>query len=234
MTEVKPVILMVEDELDVLRINARIMQRRGFEVLTAASCSEAYKVLEKNVPDLLLLDIMLPDGNGFDICEKFRETSDNPVIFLTGKNEVSDKIDGLEKGGDYYITKPYDLDELMAITQRLIDRHLKAKQKQKELTTVTKGVLTLDIQKAKATVNGTDTGLTTKEFALLLMLIQNEDKEITPNELYEKIWGTPSVDDVRTVRTHIHNLRKKIGADEASDYDIVSTYGKGYTFTTVR
>ncbi len=230
----KPCILMVEDEKDVLRINARIMERRGYQVLTAATCAEAYAILASRTPDLLILDIMLPDGSGFDICDHFRAGSDHPVIFLTGKNEVTDKIDGLGKGGDYYLTKPYDLDELLAVTDRLLQRHLQAQQKQKALTVITKGSLILDLQKARATVDGTDAGLTSKEFALLLALVQKEDREISPAELYEQVWGVPSVDDVRTIRTHIKNLRKKIGADDAKDYDIVSAYGKGYTFTTIR
>lgn len=230
----KPVILMVEDELDVLRINARILQRHGYEVLTAASCAEAYGLLDQGTPDLLILDIMLPDGTGGEICEHFRRSSDHPVIFLTGKNQVEDKIDGLEKGGDYYITKPYHMDELLAITGRLVRRHLQLQKKQKELTVLTKGLLELDIPKARASVNGVDAGLTAKEFALLLVLVQNEGREISPDELYERVWGMPSVEDVRTIRTHMKNLRRKINADDAEDYDIVSAYGKGYTFTTIR
>ncbi len=230
----KPCILIVEDEQDVLHINARIMRRRGYEVLTAANCAEAYKLLRESTPDLLILDVMLPDGSGFDICDRFRQYSEHPIIFLTGKNQVSDKIDGLGKGGDYYITKPYDPDELLAVTARLMQRHLKTQQKQKELTSITKGSLVLDITKTRATVNGEDVGLTAKEFALLLVLVQNEDHELSPHDLYEKVWGSPFIDDLRTIRTHMKNLRKKIDADNAEDYDIVSAYGKGYTFTTIK
>ena len=96
-----------------------------------------------------------------------------------------------------------------------------------------KGALALDIPKTRATINGVDAGLTVKEFALLLLLVQSEDKEVSPQELYEKVWGVPSGDDIRTVRFHIKNLRRKIHADDANDYDIVSVYGKGYMLTTV-
>ena len=235
MNEEKPAILVVEDEKDVLRINARMLARRGYIVYTAENCRQAYEQLEHLVPDLLILDIMLPDGSGYDICEKFRNRSDHPVIFLTGKSETYDKIEGLGRGGDYYLTKPYDPDELMAVANRLIKRHLQTKQKHNEsLTSIVKGSLALDIPKFKASVNGVDAGLTSKEFALLLLLVQNEDKEVSHQELYESVWGAPSGEDTRTVRFHIKNLRKKINAMNAEDYDVVSIYGKGYMFTTVR
>ena len=182
MKEEKPIILVVEDETDVLRINARMLTRRGYTVYTAENCRQAYERMEAPTPDLLILDIMLPDGSGYDICERFRSTSDHPVIFLTR---------------------------------------------------IVKGSLVLDIPKFKATVNGTDAELTAKEFALLLLLVQSENKEVPPHELYEKVWGTPSGEDIRTIRFHIKNLRRKIHADDANDYDIVSVYGKGYMFTTV-
>lgn len=233
MKEEKPIILVVEDETDVLRINARMLTRRGYTVYTAENCRQAYERMEAPTPDLLILDIMLPDGSGYDICERFRSTSDHPVIFLTGKGETCDKVEGLGHGGDYYLTKPYDPDELLAVADRLIKRHLQTKRKHERLTTIVKGSLTLDIPLSRAAVNGADAGLTVKEFSLLLLLVQSEDKEVSPHELYEKVWGTPSGDDIRTIRFHIRNLRRKIHADDAKDYDIVSVYGKGYMFTTV-
>ncbi len=226
-----PKILMVEDEEDVLKINARIMKRHGYDVLTAGTCNEAYNILKTLTPDLLILDVMLPDGSGGDICEYFRVNSQSPVIFLTGKTEIADKIDGLKKGGDYYITKPYDTDELLAVVERLCQRQNEIIKTQKQLTQLKKGSLELDIVKSKVTVNGKDALLTAKEFSLLLMLVQNEDKEVSCRDLFEKIWCVPWSDDIRTVRTHIKNLRKKLCAENAEDFDIVSSYGKGYTFT---
>ena len=100
-------VLLVEDEKDVLMVNARLFARRGYDVRTAQSCTEAYQKL-KETPDLLILDIMLPDGSGYDICQAFRQNSDHPVIFLSGKGQIADKVQGLQQGGDYYLTKPYD------------------------------------------------------------------------------------------------------------------------------
>lgn len=225
-------ILIVEDEPEVLNINARMMKRRGYSVITALSAREALEHLAECTPDMLILDIMLPDGSGYDICREFRQKSDNPVIFLTGKTQICDKVEGLESGGDYYLTKPYSFDELFAVTERLMARHLKTKEKHEQLEYIKKGSVTLVLSKNKAFVNGKDAELTSKEFALLLILMKNENVIFSPDELYEAVWGTRSVSDTRTVRFHIGNLKKKIDTENAEDYDIVSVYGKGYSFTT--
>lgn len=224
----KPTILIVEDEPEVLRINARMLKRRGYDVITAGTAEESYRLLSSVTPDMLILDIMLPDGSGYDICENFRRTSDNPVMFLTGKNEISDKVEGLGRGGDYYLTKPYSFDELIAVAERLLERHFKAVHSD----FIQKGSVTLELSKNKAFVNGKDANLTVKEFALLLLLVKNENRIFSPKELYEAVWGVPSADDTRTIRFHIGNLKKKINTENADDYDIVSVYGKGYFFTT--
>ena len=234
MVQDRPVILMVEDEDAVLQINARMMRRRGYEVRTAGTCREARALWGSDLPDLLILDIMLPDGSGFELCDQFRQISDHPVIFLTGKNETGDKVEGLVRGGDYYLTKPYDMDELLAVAERLMQRHLQTLERQEHLTVIRRGALTLDIPRARATVDGKDASLTAKEFALLLFLIQNEEHELSPQRLYETVWGAKAEDDTRTVRFHIANLRRKLHADDARDFDIVSSYGKGYLFTTFR
>lgn len=233
-------VLLVEDEKDVLMVNARLFARRGYDVRTAQSCTEAYQKL-KETPDLLILDIMLPDGSGYDICQAFRQNSDHPVIFLSGKGQIADKVQGLQQGGDYYLTKPYDTSELLAVVDMLLKRHLQAVQKRQQVSVICKGSLVLEVDNSRALCDGRDAGLTArdagltaKEFSLLLMLVRNEEKVVSPQELYERVWGMEAADDVRTVRFHIANLRKKLDADNAPDFDIVSVYGKGYMFTTMR
>lgn len=233
-------VLLVEDEKDVLMVNARLFARRGYDVRTAQSCTEAYQKL-KETPDLLILDIMLPDGSGYDICQAFRQNSDHPVIFLSGKGQIADKVQGLQQGGDYYLTKPYDTGELLAVVDMLLKRHLQAVQKRQQASVICKGSLVLEVDNSRALCDGRDAGLTArdagltaKEFSLLLMLVRNEEKVVSPQELYERVWGMEAADDVRTVRFHIANLRKKLDADNAPDFDIVSVYGKGYMFTTMR
>ena len=233
-------VLLVEDEKDVLMVNARLFARRGYDVRTAQSCTEAYQKL-KETPDLLVLDIMLPDGSGYDICQAFRQNSDHPVIFLSGKGQIADKVQGLQQGGGYYLTKPYDTSELLAVVDMLLKRHLQAVQKRQQASVICKGSLVLEVDNSRALCDGRDAGLTArdagltaKEFSLLLMLVRNEEKVVSPQELYERVWGMEAADDVRTVRFHIANLRKKLDADNAPDFDIVSVYGKGYMFTTMR
>ena len=232
MNDQKPTILMVEDEADVLAVNQRMLNRRGYHVMTAANMAAALAVLSEYTPDLLILDIMLPDGSGYDICARFRQKSDQPVLFLTGKKETQDRIEGLQRGGDYYLTKPYNFDELLAVVKRLLEREWAQKEKQANLTTLKRGELVLDITKARAALRGKDISLTQKEFVILLTLIQNEGHEISVNKLYEAAWGAAANNDARVIRTHISNLRMKIDADNSDHYDIVSSYGKGYSFRT--
>ena len=123
---------MVEDEEQVLNTNCRMLRRRGYDVRTAQTVSEVYHQLEEQLPDLLILDIMLPDGNGLDICRHFREKTMNPVLFLTGKSDIRDKVEGLQQGGDYYLTKPYNFDEFLAVIQMLLERQKRIEEKIKE------------------------------------------------------------------------------------------------------
>lgn len=131
MNEKKSLILMVEDEEQVLNANCRMLRRRGYDVRTAQTVSEVYHQLEEQLPDLLILDIMLPDGNGLDICRHFREKTMNPVLFLSGKSDIRDKVEGLQQGGDYYLTKPYNFDEFLAVIQMLLERQKPNRRKNK-------------------------------------------------------------------------------------------------------
>ncbi len=132
MNEKKSLILMVEDEEQVLNTNCRMLRRRGYDVRTAQTAAEACHQLEEYLPDLLILDIMLPDGNGLDICRHFREKTMNPVLFLTGKSDIRDKVEGLQQGGDYYLTKHYNFDEFLAVIQMLLERQKRIEEKIKE------------------------------------------------------------------------------------------------------
>ena len=164
MNENKSLILMVEDEEQVLNTNCRMLRRRGYDVRTAQTVSEVYHQLEDQLPDLLILDIMLPDGNGLDICRHFREKTMNPVLFLTGKSDIRDKVEGLQQGGDYYLTKPYNFDEFLAVIQMLLERQKRIEEKIKEKfqasRQITIGSLRLDLSDGHAYLNNADTGLT--------------------------------------------------------------------------
>lgn len=136
MNEKKSLILIVEDEEQVLNTNCRMLRRRGYDVRTAQTAAEACHQLEEQLPDLLILDIMLPDGNGLDICRRFREKTMNPVLFLTGKSDIRDRVEGLQQGGDYYLTKPYNFDEFLAVIQMLLERQKRMEKKNKRKISV--------------------------------------------------------------------------------------------------
>ncbi len=219
---------MVEDQLEVLQANQRLLQRRNCLVLTAQTVKEALTLLSTHQPNLLILDIMLPDGTGYEICQHFRQTSNNPVLFLSAKTEINDRIESLKCGCDYYLTKPYSFDEFYAVIQRLLDREKDILQNQGTVLTV--GNLVLDMSKNAVFLDGKDLLLTKTEFALLLFLMQNIDKELTKERIYEEVWGNHPKDDTRVVSKHISKLRQKTLCDDSDSYDIISSYGKGYKF----
>ena len=231
MNEKKSLILMVEDEEQVLNTNCRMLRRRGYDVRIAQTAAEACHQLEEYLPDLLILDIMLPDGNGLDICRRFREKTMRPVLFLTGKGDVRDKVEGLQQGGDYYLTKPYNFDEFLAVIQMLLARQKRLEENFQASRQIMIGSLRLDLSDGHAYLNDIDIGLTRTEFSLLRLLAENQEKIFSPKELYEAVWGSCAGTDTSTVRRHIFNLRVKIGAENTDEYDIVSVYGKGYLFT---
>ena len=229
--EPHPYILMVEDEEQVAAANARLLRRRGYEVETAATLAQAREQLSARTPDLLVLDIMLPDGSGMELCHCFRQTSDRPVLFLTGKTEVKDKVEALGLGGDYYLTKPYSFDEFLAVIARLLERDRAQRQRQAAPRVLRCGPLQLEPEAGRVTVAGEEVELTATEFSLLRLLLQNEGQVLSPHLLYESLWGVSSLNDSRTIRKHIFHLRAKLSAGEPAGFDIVSVYGKGYVLT---
>jgi len=232
MTDMTQTIMLVEDDTDMAQLNARLLRRRGYSVLVANNATEARDIAADASPDLFILDIGLPDGNGLRLCEEFRERTDAPMMFLTGKTETRDKIAGLRTGGDYYLTKPYDRTEFIAVVESLLRRAERMREKMNGAAAITKGSLTLKLDERKAYVNGNDAGLTPKEFALLHLLIQNEDKEMKYDLLFETVWGTSMNNDSNALRQRISRIKKKIEEDRASDFSIINEHGKGYIFTT--
>jgi two-component system response regulator ResD len=209
-----------------------MLSRKGYEVLLAFTAAEARERVHESKPDLFILDVMLPDGDGFSLCVEFRKDSDAPVLFLTGKKDPEDKVTGFERGGDYYLTKPYIREEFLAVVGSLLRRAEQMRKKIAETTELTRGTLTLFIPQGKALVDGRDAELTPKEFAVLLMLVQNEDKELTGETIYERVWGQSANNDKNAIRMHISRLKKKLGEESTDKFSIVAEYGVGYTFTT--
>jgi len=215
-------ILLVEDNPDIMKINRSALAMRGCRVLEAETVEQGRELMEKENPDLIILDILLPDGNGLDFCEELRKDNNVPILFLSALGGNQDIVNGLIKGGDDYLPKPYDLDVLLARVEALLRR---AGRKPEAVITV--GALTLDTVSQRVTLNGEDIVLAQKEFALLLLFTQNEDKIMSAEYIYKNAWGQPMAGDKNAVRMAISRLRGKI---EPSGYDISAIRGKGYIF----
>jgi DNA-binding response OmpR family regulator len=232
MSDLKPLIIMVEDDEDMARLTGRLLSRDNYEVLLAFNAKNAKELMQNHKPDLLILDIMLPDSDGITLCEELRNDSDAPVLFLTGKRAPSDKVEGLRAGGDYYLTKPYNRDEFLAVVGSLLRRESETRKKIKDATELKRGTLTLLLAQSKALVNGLDANLTPKEFSILYLLMLNENKELNGETIYKKIWNTDAPEDLGTVRQHISRLKKKLNEENTDDFSILNKPGQGYMFTT--
>lgn len=222
-------ILLVEDETDVMLANQEYLEDRGMRVVTADTLAEDARTLEQDLPDIILLDINLPDGSGLEFIRDIRRQYSIPVVFLTCRTEKDDVITGLREGGSDYVTKPYDLDVLYArLTAQLRDRGTELPAR------LSVGDITLDIPAQCAFVAGEDVRLKPKEFALLLCLVQNHDTLLSGERLYNMVWGRQALSDTRTLRVHIHELRKKLGMNQENRPRIETVPGEGYCFVTRR
>jgi len=229
--ELRPTIMIVEDDVVLANLIAKQLRRNGFIPLVANTAGEARRIAAEKTAALYILDVSLPDGDGFSLCGELRRRSDAPVLFLTGKSETNDKISGLGAGGDYYLTKPYEAQELLAVIRSLLRRERRFREIASGASVINKGSLTLKLDERKAYVDGLDAGLSPKEFTILLILVQNEDHEMTSERLYEDVWNAPMINNSGAVRVHISNLKKKLDEENAEDFSIYNEPGKGYIFT---
>ena len=216
-------VLLVEDNARLNEINRRALELSGYAVLSAQSLAQARGHLSQHDPQVILLDVNLPDGDGMTFCGEIRETTDAHILFLTISAGDEDKVRGLFSGGDDYITKPYKMEEMLARVAAAMRRRAMARPSH----TITKGPLVLDTMSDGAYLNGKDMQLTKREFGLLRLLVQNEGRTLSKEYLYEMVWKLPVNDDVRTVMTHISSLRKKLAG---SGYAITMSRGEGYCF----
>lgn len=214
-------ILLVEDNEQIMRGNERMLTRRGYEVISALTLTEARSAIEVHMPDLFVLDIMLPDGSGLDFMAELRRHSQVPVLLLTGLTTTEDIVRGLSQGGDDYLAKPYDFGVLLARVEALLRRAENVPEK------LVRGRLCLDVTADVATFDSTDLLLSQKEFALLLIFVQNEKRFISAEYLYEKVWKQPMSGNSNTLKTTINRLREKI---KSCGYRIEWSRGEGYCF----
>ncbi len=230
MSEQKTVLL-VEDNKKLSETNRRALVLKGYRVLTALSLQAARERLKSLDPDVILLDVSLPDGDGISFCREIYGTVTSHIIFLTAKAEQEDRIRGLEYGGDDYITKPYKLEELIARIGAAMRRRDADKNKP-PAQTVAIGPLTLDVVAGRAYLNGEDMLLAPKEFALLLILASNEGKSFRTERLYADVWKQELAGDNHAIKNAIYRLRKKLETDDGR-FQISTTRGEGYCFTSM-
>ena len=209
-------VLVVDDEKLIVKGIKFSLEQDGMEVTAAYDGKEAYELAMQNDYDIILLDVMLPELNGFEVCQMIREKSDVPIIMLTAKGDDMDKILGLEYGADDYVTKPFNILEIKARIKAIIRRTKGRKQEQPAERTIVSGEMRIDLDSRRVFIGDREVNLTAKEFDLL--------------ELLNLVWGYDYPGDVRTVDVHVRRLREKIEASPSEPKYIHTKWGVGYFF----
>ncbi|QQE79328.1 response regulator transcription factor [Alicyclobacillus sp. SO9] len=223
-------VLLVEDDPGIVELLSMYLERQGFSVITEDGWAAVDKIQKESV-DIVLLDVMLPSTNGYELCEEFRRHSDVPILFVSAKSEDADKILGLSLGADDFIEKPFSPSEVVARVKANLRRYRNSTERTpEEPPFLYIGGMEIDEDTFTVRDGNRTTVLTAKEFQLLKLLAQNPDKIYKPDELYDVIWRSDSFGDVRTVMVHISNLRKKIEPDPTHPKYIVTIRGTGYKF----
>jgi two-component system, OmpR family, alkaline phosphatase synthesis response regulator PhoP len=220
-------VLIVDDERKLVQGLVGYFRQAGFETLTAYDGRTALEIAQRERPDLILLDLMLPEIDGLEVCRRIRRTSDVPIIMLTARVEEADTLIGLELGADDYIAKPFSPREVVARARALLRR---ASGALIATTTLRVGTVTLDIERRSVQVAGRSVELTPTEFDLLAALMRNAGRPLSRTQLLDATQGDAYVGYERTIDAHIKNLRRKIEIDPANPTHILTVFGVGYKF----
>ena len=233
-------VLVVDDEKLIVKGIKFSLEQDGMEVTAAYDGKEAYELAMQNDYDIILLDVMLPELNGFEVCQMIREKSDVPIIMLTAKGDDMDKILGLEYGADDYVTKPFNILEIKARIKAIIRRTKGRKQEQPAERTIVSGEMRIDLDSRRVFIGDREVNLTAKEFdrlqkarirrCMLELLITNPNKVFNRENLLNLVWGYDYPGDVRTVDVHVRRLREKIEASPSEPKYIHTKWGVGYFF----
>jgi two-component system, OmpR family, response regulator RegX3 len=223
-------VLMVEDEVSITEPLREALEREGLDTELAPTASEALEAAERVSPDLVLLDVMLPDGSGFEVCRALRERSRVPIIMLTARGEETDRIVGLELGADDYIVKPFSAREVAARIRAVLRRVDEPPKETEPTGPLEAGELTLDPARRSATLAGNELDLTRREFELLQLLLSEAGTVITRERLIDEVWDTNWFGSTKTLDVHVSSLRRKLGDDSADPRFIHTVRGVGFRF----
>ncbi len=226
-----PKVMVVDDEDSLVEAIRYALSREGMEVVTARDGGQAVLDFERERPDLLVLDLMLPGLSGWDVCRRVRASSQVPILMLTARDNEVDRVVGLEMGADDYVTKPFSLRELVARVRALLRR---AGQAQAQTTTngsvIEAAGIRLDQERHEVTVRGDPVSLPLKEFELLEILMENRNRVLTRQTLIDRVWGFDYVGDTKTLDVHVKRLRARLEEDRHDPKLIVTIRGVGYRF----
>ena len=223
-------VLVVDDEKLIVKGIRFSLEQDGMEVDCAYDGEEALNMAKANEYDMILLDIMLPKMDGFEVCQAIREFSDMPIVMLTAKGDDMDKILGLDYGADDYITKPFNILEVKARIKAIMRRTAGPREKKEVSSSVEKGDLRLDCDSRRLFISGREVNLTAKEFDLLELLVKNENKVYSRENLLGLVWGKDYPGDVRTVDVHVRRLREKIETNPSEPKYVHTKWGVGYYY----
>jgi two-component system, OmpR family, response regulator len=222
-------ILVVEDDRNLLETIKYNLIKEGYETAVAADGAEALEIARNEKPDLIILDIMLPVIDGFEVCRILRKEMTVPIIILTARTDETDRIIGLDTGADDYVTKPFSLRELLARIRALLRRAKITEVKlPEEQALLTMDDIIIDLNRHQVMVKEQPVELTAKEYDLLVFLMQNESYVFSREQLLEKVWGYDFAGDTRTVDVHIRWLRQKLESDPANPKHLLTVRGTGY------
>jgi DNA-binding response OmpR family regulator len=230
----KTTIVTADDDPQLLRLIARNLEFEGYEVQTASDGQQALALIERQPPDLILLDVMMPRMDGFTVCQRVREFSTTPIIIVTARGQDQDKVKGLDLGADDYLTKPFSVDELLARVRAVLRRTQFASNEQghnlQPITTI--GEMTIDYAQHLVRMAGKEVMLTPIEYRILAYLAQNAGRVVTQDLVLEHVWGAEYVGESHMLQVNINRLRCKLEADPAHPRYLKTKVGIGYLLVT--
>lgn len=227
-------VLVVDDEKLIVKGIRFSLEQDGMEVDCAYDGEEAFQMAKSKPYDMILLDVMLPKMDGFEVCQAIREFSGVPIVMLTAKGDDMDKILGLEYGADDYITKPFNILEVKARIKAIMRRTQPAAKKEQNPANIVRGDLRLDCDSRRLFIRDSEINLTAKEFDLLELLVKNENKVYSRENLLNMVWGYEYPGDVRTVDVHVRRLREKIESNPSEPKYVHTKWGVGYYYSQKR